>query len=73
MEPLTLSGYKVVFVPFKGGKPLGEPIDFLTGFIKDLETAEVYGRPVGVTVLQNGSLLVADDTSGIIWHIAAVK
>ncbi len=69
----ALSGYKVVFVPFKDGQPVGEPIDFLTGFIKDLSAAEVYGRPAGVTVLADGSLLVADDVSGIIWRVAVKK
>jgi glucose/arabinose dehydrogenase len=69
----TISGYKVVFVAFKDGRPIGEPIDFLTGFIKDVNTAEVYGRPVGVTVLLDGSVLVADDASGVIWRVAAVK
>lgn len=69
----TLSGYKVVFVPFKNGKPAGEPIDFLTGFIKDLFAAEVYGRPAGVTVLADGSLLVADDVSGVIWRVVAKR
>jgi len=62
-------GYKVVFVPFVNGKPSGKPEDFLTGFIADAQKGEVYGRPVGVTFLQNGSLLVADDSAGIIWHV----
>lgn len=62
-------GYKVIFVPFKDGKPNGKPEDFLTGFIADKAKGEVYGRPVGVTFLQNGSLLVADDEAGIIWNI----
>ncbi|MFD2787685.1 PQQ-dependent sugar dehydrogenase [Hymenobacter rubripertinctus] len=65
------SGYKVVFVPFSGGKPSGPPEDFLTGFIANAEKNEVYGRPVGVTVLPNGVLLVADDASGKIWRVAA--
>ena len=69
----TLSGYKVVFVPFKNGQSAGEPIDFLTGFIKDLSAAEVYGRPAGVTVLTDGSLLVADDVTGVIWRVAIKK
>jgi len=69
----TLSGYKVVFVPFKNGQSAGEPIDFLTGFIKDLSAAEVYGRPAGVTVLTDGSLLVADDVTGVIWRVAGKK
>lgn len=68
-----ISGYKVVFVPFKNGKPSGPPEDFLTGFIKDIKTREVYGRPVGVTVLNDGSLLVADDSSNTIWKIAYSK
>ncbi|RZL15051.1 MAG: sorbosone dehydrogenase family protein, partial [Pedobacter sp.] len=67
----VLSGYKVVFVPFKNGKPNGKPEDFLTGFIADSEKATVHGRPVGVTLLPDGSLLVADDVSGIVWKVAA--
>ncbi|ADY53276.1 NHL repeat containing protein [Pseudopedobacter saltans DSM 12145] len=63
-------GYKVVYVPFSNGKPSGKPEDFLTGFIADAQKSEVYGRPVGVTFLQNGNLLVADDAAGIIWHVA---
>jgi glucose/arabinose dehydrogenase len=73
MEPLNVSGYKVVFVPFKGGKPAGEPEDFLTGFIKDINNAEVYGRPVGITVLADGSMLVADDASNVIWRGGSKK
>jgi glucose/arabinose dehydrogenase len=69
----ALSGYKVVFVPFKNGRPTGNPVDFLTGFIKDISRAEVYGRPVGVTFLNDGSMLVADDASGIIWQVAVKK
>jgi glucose/arabinose dehydrogenase len=65
----VLSGYKVAFVPFKDGKPAGEPEDFLTGFISNLKTSEVYGRPVGVTVLPDGSILVADDVSNVIWKV----
>ncbi|RYZ76342.1 MAG: sorbosone dehydrogenase family protein, partial [Proteobacteria bacterium] len=61
------SGYKVVFVPFKDGKPNGAPEDFLTGFIAN--DHEVYGRPVGVTNLQDGSLLVADDSANTIWQV----
>jgi glucose/arabinose dehydrogenase len=64
-----LSGYKVVFVPFKNGRPSGEPQDFLEGFIADSEKSEVYGRPVGIAVLPDGGLLVADDASNIIWKV----
>lgn len=66
------SGYKVVFVPFTNGKP-GKPEDFLTGFIADETKSRVYGRPVGVTVLQDGSLLVADDAANTIWQVTANK
>ncbi|HYG51859.1 MAG TPA: sorbosone dehydrogenase family protein [Flavobacteriales bacterium] len=68
----VLSGYKVVFVPFTNGKP-GKPEDFLTGFIANEKEAEVFGRPVGVTVLNDGSMLVADDAANIIWKITYAK
>ncbi|MFD2288738.1 sorbosone dehydrogenase family protein [Pedobacter petrophilus] len=66
-----IAGYKVVFVPFKDGKPTGKPEDFLTGFVADADKADVYGRPVGVTFTPDGALLVADDVSGVIWRVAA--
>lgn len=65
----TLAGYKVVFVPFDKGKP-GQPEDFLTGFLTG-NGKDVHGRPVGVTVLNDGSLLVADDAAGRIWRVTA--
>jgi glucose/arabinose dehydrogenase len=68
-----LSGYRIVYVPFKNGKPAGRPQDFLTGFIADLDKEEVYGRPVGVVVLPDGSLLVTDDAGSTIWRVAAVN
>ncbi|RKG69994.1 sorbosone dehydrogenase family protein [Corallococcus sp. CA054B] len=68
-----LSGYKVVFVPFKDGKPSGPPEDFLTGFIADAAQARVHGRPVGVTVLPDGALLVADDASNTLWKVTAKR
>ena len=67
----AISGYKVAFVPFKDGKPSGKLEDFLTGFIADTDKAEVYGRPVGITLTPDGALLVADDVSGVIWKVAA--
>ncbi|UFH53515.1 sorbosone dehydrogenase family protein [Spirosoma sp. KNUC1025] len=66
-----LVGYKVVFVPFENGKP-GKPEDFLTGFLGG-NNKDVYGRPVGVTVLSDGSVLVADDAAGHIWRVSASK
>ena len=68
-----ISGYKVVFVPFANGKPSGKPEDFLTGFIADEAKAEVYGRPVAVTVMNDGSLLVNDDSGNTIWKVTANK
>lgn len=65
----VLSGYKVLYVPFKSGKPAGDPEDFLTGFISDLESEKVHGRPVGLTLLPDGSLLLTDDTSNVLWKI----
>jgi glucose/arabinose dehydrogenase len=66
----VLSGYKVVYIPFKAGKPAGGMQDFLTGFIANLGKNEVYGRPVGVAVAKDGSLLVADDVSNIVWRVS---
>ncbi|MES2268286.1 MAG: sorbosone dehydrogenase family protein [Bacteroidota bacterium] len=66
-----LSGYKVGFVPFANGKPAPKMEDFLTGFIANLDKKEVYGRPVGVAVAGDGSLLVADDVSNRIWRVSA--
>ena len=68
----VLSGYRVVFVPFTNGKPSGKPQDFLTGFMAD-QTKNVYGRPVGVIVLPNGSLLVTDDASNTVWQVSVKK
>ncbi|MBF9143763.1 PQQ-dependent sugar dehydrogenase [Hymenobacter properus] len=66
------SGYKVVFVPFENGKP-GQPEDFLTGFLAGGDSKTAYGRPVGVTTLPDGSLLVADDAADRIWRVSAAK
>jgi glucose/arabinose dehydrogenase len=63
------SGYKVVFVPFRGGKPAGSPVDVLTGFLSGEEKA--MGRPVGVQIAGDGSLLVADDVGNRIWRVSA--
>ncbi len=69
----VLTGYRVAFVPFKNGKPTGPQEDFLTGFIANADKEEVYGRPVGVTVLYDGSLLVVDDASNTIWRVSVKK
>lgn len=69
----VLSGYKVVFVPFSNGKPSGKAEDFLTGFIADLKKEKVHGRPVGISFLPDGSMLVTDDYSNCIWRIEYVQ
>jgi glucose/arabinose dehydrogenase len=61
------SGYKVIFVPFSGGKPSGMPIDVLTGFVR--ENGDAMGRPVGVALDFRGGLLVADDVGNAIWRV----
>ena len=66
-----LVGYKVAFVPFQNGKPSGPLEDFFTGFIANSKISQVYGRPVGVAVWTDGSLLVADDGAGKIWRVSA--
>ncbi|WP_221765600.1 PQQ-dependent sugar dehydrogenase [Methyloradius palustris] len=63
------SGYKVIFVPFKDGKPAGQASDVLTGFIN--ANGEAQGRPVGVLVDKRGGLLVADDVGNTIWRLTA--
>ena len=63
------SGYKVVFVPFKQGRPdEQQPIDVLTGFLSP--QGDAYGRPVGVAMDRSGSLLVADDVGNVVWRVA---
>jgi glucose/arabinose dehydrogenase len=64
-------GYRVAFVPFANGRPSGTMEEFLTGFIADSATGEVWGRPVGLAVAPDGALLVADDAGNRIWRVAA--
>jgi len=61
-------GYKVIFVPFTNGRPSGDAIDVLTGFIED--NGDAMGRPVGVAIDKNGSLLVADDVGNTVWRVS---
>jgi hypothetical protein len=63
------SGYRVIFIPFAGGKPSGKPIDVLTNFID--ANGDAQGRPVGVLVQKTGSLLVADDAGNRVWRVSA--
>jgi glucose/arabinose dehydrogenase len=69
----NLVGYKVAFVPFQNGKPNGAIEDFLTGFTVSPNSSAVYGRPVGVAVWTDGSLLVADDGAGKIWRVSVTR
>jgi hypothetical protein len=65
------AGYKVVFIGFQNGQPSGMPIDFLTGFLN--ADGEAQGRPVGVILDQQGSLLVADDVGNKVWRVSRNK
>ena len=65
------SGYKVIFVPFEGGKPSGAPVDVLTGFLSD--SGNAFGRPVGVALDKQGALLVADDVGNVVWRVSSVR
>lgn len=66
-----MSGYKVVFVPFTGGRPSGPPVDVLTGFLSDDGKAQ--GRPVGVVLDKSGALLVADDVGNAVWRVSRAQ
>ncbi|TDV72227.1 sorbosone dehydrogenase family protein [Pseudomonas sp. LP_7_YM] len=65
------AGYKVVFIKFENGQPSGMPTDFLTGFLN--ADGEAQGRPVGVILDQQGSLLVADDVGNKVWRVSRTK
>ncbi len=64
-------GYKVIFIPFRNGRPSGPPVDFVTGFRGS--DGKTRGRPVGVTVDPRGALIVADDLSNTIWRVTPVR
>ena len=65
-----VSGYKVVFVPFKDGKPAGMPQDVVTGFL-EADQEHTHGRPVGLAVDKSGALLIADDVGNTVWRVSA--
>ena len=62
------TGYKVIRIPMRDGRPTGGYEDFVTGFTRP--DGAVWGRPVGVAVAADGSLLVSEDGSGTVWRIA---
>ena len=55
-------------MPFAGGRPAGQPLEVLTGFVSG---DKAFGRPVGVEIARDGSLLVADDVGGMVWRVSA--
>jgi glucose/arabinose dehydrogenase len=69
----TRSGYQIAFVAFKNGKPSADPVPFMTGLVPDPSKPDVNGRPVGVTVAPDGSLLVSDDGAGVVYRISVGK
>ncbi len=66
-----LAGYKVVFVPFRAGRPTGTMVDVLTGFLDAQQNAR--GRPVGVAIARDGALLVADDVGNTVWRVGGAR
>src|SRR3546814_16465683 len=64
-------GYRVIFVPFRGDRPAGPPIDFVTGFLGT--DGKTRGRPVGVTVDPRGALIVPDELSNTIWRVTRIR
>ena len=69
----TRSGYQVAFVAFKDGQPSADPVPFMTGLVPDPTKKDVWGRPVGVAVAPDGSLLVADDGAAVIYRISVAR
>ena len=69
----TRSGYQIAFVAFQNGKPSADPVPFMTGLVPNPSSSNVNGRPVGVAVAPDGSLLVSDDGAGVIYRISVAK
>jgi len=67
------TGYKIAFVPFEKGRPVSGPEDFLTGWMLAEDKAEVWGRPVAVLQMHDGSLLISDDGAGKLWRVSYNK
>ncbi len=68
-----LAGYKIVFIPFKDGQVLGGPVDFLSGWMLAPNNKKVWGRPVGLLQMGDGSMLISDDGAGKIWRVTYTK
>lgn len=69
----TRAGYQIAFVAFKDGQPSADPVPFMTGLVPDPSGRDVLGRPVGVAVAPDGSLLVSDDGAGKVYRISVAK
>jgi glucose/arabinose dehydrogenase len=67
------SGYKIIHIPFKQGKPEGGYENFITGWVLDDASKDVWGRPVGLTMIRDGSLLIVDDGGNKIWRVSYKK
>lgn len=67
------TGYKIISVPMKNGRPAGGYDDFLTGWMLSESSRDVWGRPAGLLVLKDGSLLISDDGAGKIWRVTYGK
>ncbi len=69
----TRAGYQIAFVAFQNGQPSADPVPFMTGLVPDPNAPDVLGRPVGVAVAPDGSLLVSDDGADKIYRISVAK
>lgn len=67
------TGYSIVFIPFRNGKPSGPQEDFLTGFMLNPDSKEVWGRPVGLAELKDGSMLMSEDGGNKLYHVTYKK
>jgi glucose/arabinose dehydrogenase len=67
------TGYKIIRIPFKNGRPAGGYTDFIKGWSPDENSNDVYGRPVGLLVLKDGSMLITDDGANKIWRVSYAK
>jgi glucose/arabinose dehydrogenase len=63
-----LNGYKVAFIRFAGGRPVGKPMTFVSGFLNS--AGKIRGRPVGLTVDRTGALIIADDVGNAVWRVS---
>ena len=66
-------GYSINFLPFKGGKPVGDPVEFLGGFMLSQQQRDVWARPVGILQMNDGSLLLSEDGNNKIYRISYAK